>query len=58
MLSIVKMSKFTWWALSSCTRDMKALEAPAFLGKIGKRTLFSVPSGHGELNHAVLKFQR
>jgi hypothetical protein len=37
-----KGTKRFWWAFSSCTREMQALENDLFLGKDGVRTLFRV----------------
>ncbi|CAF1258282.1 unnamed protein product, partial [Rotaria sp. Silwood1] len=37
-----KDKEFAWWAFSSCTASMSALESPNYLGKSGARTMFSI----------------
>lgn len=41
-------TKFAWWGISSCTGDMEVLESAQFLGKSGKRTLFSIDCINGK----------
>ncbi|CAF1074261.1 unnamed protein product [Didymodactylos carnosus] len=36
--------KFVWWGVSSCTLNIEVLQSEQFLGKFGKRTLFSIDS--------------
>ncbi|CAF4862225.1 unnamed protein product, partial [Rotaria sp. Silwood1] len=43
-----KGKEFTWWAFSSCTASMSALESPNYLGKSGARTMFSIQTSSGK----------
>merc|ERR1719210_3133693 len=38
---------FTWWALTSCTQSVKALEDPVLMGQSGVRTLFAIKTSAG-----------
>jgi len=38
---------YYWWSFSSCTENVEVLENPSFLGKEGKRTLFTVSTSAG-----------
>jgi hypothetical protein len=40
--------KYTWWAFSSCTFSLEALEQPMYLGTTGDRTLFSIECLNGK----------
>jgi hypothetical protein len=40
--------KFFWWGITSCTTNLEVLESENFLGKTGKRTLFSIDCQHGK----------
>lgn len=42
-----KGSRVTWWGFSSTTLELSALQSDLFLGKTGKRTLFSISLKHG-----------
>ncbi|CAF1671904.1 unnamed protein product, partial [Adineta ricciae] len=39
---------YTWWAFSSCTLSLQALEQPMYLGTTGPRTLFSIECFNGK----------
>lgn len=39
---------FVWWGFSSCTSNMGVLENEQFLGKKGKRTMFSIDCESGK----------
>ncbi|CAF4960217.1 unnamed protein product, partial [Rotaria sp. Silwood1] len=41
-------TKFAWWGVSSCTTHIEVLESNQFLGKHGKRTLFSIECINGK----------
>ncbi|CAF1544717.1 unnamed protein product, partial [Rotaria sp. Silwood1] len=43
-----KGKEFAWWAFSSCTASMSALESPNYLGKLGARTMFSIQTNSGK----------
>ncbi|CAM2727545.1 unnamed protein product [Rotaria socialis] len=40
-------AKFPWWGFSSCTTSLDILEFDIYMGKVGKRTLFSIESFNG-----------
>ncbi|CAF3455541.1 unnamed protein product [Rotaria sp. Silwood1] len=42
-----KGAKFVWWGFSSCTTSLDILESDLYLGKVGKRTLFSIQTFNG-----------
>ncbi|CAF1250620.1 unnamed protein product [Rotaria magnacalcarata] len=42
-----KGAKFPWWRFSSCTTSLDILESDIYMGKVGKRTLFSIESFDG-----------
>lgn len=46
-----------WWAFSSCTRSVKLLESPSYLGKTGARTLFSIETSSGRQIRAHSYFE-
>ena len=48
---------FIWWGFSSCTASIHVLENDAFLGKVGKRTLFIIDchSGKDIHQHSMVK---
>ncbi|CAF3699052.1 unnamed protein product [Rotaria sp. Silwood1] len=52
-----KDTKFAWWGVNSCTVDIEVLESEQFLGKHGKRTLFSIEciNGKSVAAHSYLK---
>ncbi|CAF4397125.1 unnamed protein product [Rotaria socialis] len=39
---------FIWWAFSSCSASLEALENEDFLGRTGKRTLFTIDCDNGK----------
>lgn len=41
-------TKFAWWGVSSCTSNIDVLQKSEFLGKDGKRTLFSIQCINGK----------
>jgi hypothetical protein len=41
-------TEFAWWGVSSCTSSIDVLEKNEFLGKDGKRTLFSIQCINGK----------
>jgi hypothetical protein len=43
-----KKKKFFWWGITSCTTELEVLESDNFLGKTGKRTLFSIDCQNGK----------
>jgi len=43
-----KGKEFAWWALSSCTASISALETSNYLGKSGTRTMFSIQTNKGK----------
>ncbi|CAF4453351.1 unnamed protein product, partial [Rotaria magnacalcarata] len=50
-------TKFAWWGVSSCTTNVEVLELSQFLGKTGKRTLFSIEciNGKSVAKHSYFK---
>ncbi|CAF4080862.1 unnamed protein product [Rotaria magnacalcarata] len=50
-------TKFAWWGVSSCTTNVEVLELNQFLGKTGKRTLFSIEciNGKSVAKHSYFK---
>ena len=40
-----------WWSVSSCSTSISVLESPAFLGKSGERTMFSIETYLGRSIH-------
>ncbi|CAF4745777.1 unnamed protein product [Rotaria sp. Silwood1] len=52
-----KGTKFAWWGVNSCTVDIEVLESHHFLGKHGKRTLFSIEciNGKSVTKHSYFK---
>lgn len=46
----------TWWSFSSCTTQLRVLENNMYLGKAGKRTLFSVEVINGRTLRAHSHF--
>ncbi|CAF1114206.1 unnamed protein product, partial [Rotaria sordida] len=52
-----KGTKFAWWGVSSCTIDIEVLQSDQFLGKHGKRTLFSIEciNGKSVAKHSYFK---
>ena len=42
-------NEITWWSISSCTESVDVLETDQFLGKTGKRTLFSIECCRGKV---------
>lgn len=50
-------AKFPWWGVSSCTTSLEVLEKNEFLGKHGKRTLFSIEciNGKSVAKHSYFK---
>ena len=43
----LKGKQFPWWAVTSCTTSLSVLENPNFLGKLEKRTMFSIQTNRG-----------
>ncbi|CAF3920693.1 unnamed protein product [Rotaria magnacalcarata] len=39
---------FVWWAFSSCSASLEALENEDFLGRTGRRTLFTIDCDNGK----------
>lgn len=48
---------FFWWQFTSCTTAIKVLELEQFLGKTGKRTMFTIECWTGKLirEHSMIK---
>jgi hypothetical protein len=46
----------TWWAFSSCTTSLTALENNTYLSNVGERTLFSVEAINGRIIRAHSHF--
>eukprot|EP00931_Biecheleriopsis_adriatica_P028767 TRINITY_DN17154_c0_g1_i2.p1 TRINITY_DN17154_c0_g1~~TRINITY_DN17154_c0_g1_i2.p1 ORF type:complete len:515 (-),score=114.39 TRINITY_DN17154_c0_g1_i2:96-1640(-) len=54
----VKGTSVTWWAFASTATSTTALEDEQYLGKTGKRTLFSIWTRHGFSIRAFSFFQK
>jgi hypothetical protein len=48
---------FFWWMFTSCTTSVKVLESELFLGKTGKRTMFTIDCWSGKYirKHSMVK---